>query len=388
MSKQLDEQNLKTSLKNSSDKQQLTIEQENDKIPHVLQKNIIQIDLLNHPKVLQEPVHVQEIIQIAEKTETKPGSDFKSTKNETNNIQQITSLTTTEVEPVKTGIPEANLNNMLKNCEAMSESVQTHPKEDSQSKTSAQNETAESALAVIPEENPNILKNSEAINEIMLTSIVLDSESQNPTIVENELDEYVASRRDSPERSESGIKEIPMSGDRNRFSRSKSPKPRWQCDSETTQSKTEVNREGDPIELNDEHSSDSEKKSNEFSEVLLSHETNTKEGLINRNNEIPKIHRKRKWLTDDAANILTHKKQLTISSETLKSYIPTISLKDDNSEPLVIFPNTEGLNSAVKESNHNPVDVQVNDTQENSYEKRISNRHLTRTVILEVNIYC
>lgn len=47
---------------------------------------------------------------------------------------------------------------------------------------------------------------------------------------EEKVDDVNSSRGASTERSESAIKEIPMSGDRNRFSRSKSPKARWHND--------------------------------------------------------------------------------------------------------------------------------------------------------------
>ena len=63
--------------------------------------------------------------------------------------------------------------------------------------------------------------------------LVEDAVSINVSVCEN-LNEPVQapveqdeSRGNSTERSESCIKEVPMSGDRNRFSRSKSPKPRW-----------------------------------------------------------------------------------------------------------------------------------------------------------------
>lgn len=42
------------------------------------------------------------------------------------------------------------------------------------------------------------------------------------------------------ERSESAVKEVPMSGDRNRFSRSKSPKPRWQGENGATDSQSSI----------------------------------------------------------------------------------------------------------------------------------------------------
>lgn len=42
------------------------------------------------------------------------------------------------------------------------------------------------------------------------------------------------------ERSESAVKEVPMSGDRNRFSRSKSPKARWQGENGATDSQSSI----------------------------------------------------------------------------------------------------------------------------------------------------
>jgi len=48
-----------------------------------------------------------------------------------------------------------------------------------------------------------------------------------------------------------------------------------------------------------------------------------------QNGDLPKLQRKRKWLNNEAANILTNKKSLTISSDTLKTYLPTPPANQD-----------------------------------------------------------
>ena len=111
-------------------------------------------------------------------------------------------------------------------------------------------------------------------------------------------------------KSESVIKEVPMSGDRNRFSRSRSPKSRWHAsptpDPETNNEKLEEIPEASVLnEKNDE-----QKVEVEANKVPAAVEET----------DIPKVQRKRRWFTsanDPLKNISTNN-SVPISSESLK----------------------------------------------------------------------
>jgi len=140
--------------------------------------------------------------------------------------------------------------------------------------------------------------------------------------------ELVDENSNGAERSESAIKEVPMSGDRHRFSRSKSPKARWH------------NENGDLAEADEEQPKQEDvPKASELNVADKDDKLKQEESSANESttasaatDDLPKVQRKRKWLTNDqaAASILSHKKQLTISSDTLKSYLPAIKDTDDN----------------------------------------------------------
>ncbi len=163
----------------------------------------------------------------------------------------------------------------------------------------------------------------------------------------------------STERSESAVKEVPMSGDRHRFSRSKSPKARWQGEFGDSTETGEAAKEAD-LSLAE---SDDRQKTEESSKDSATESTNV------TTDELPKVQRKRKWLTNDqtAANILSHKKQLTISSDTLKSYLPTTPTfkdKEDNMGVITENNNEESTDRRVIETDMPGYNNEHGDKQE------------------------
>lgn len=147
------------------------------------------------------------------------------------------------------------------------------------------------------------------------------------------------SRGNSTERSESCIKEVPMSGDRNRFSRSRSPKPRWQGSDQVLAAENgEAKEIIESVEI-------TTTKVAPVEEVLL--ETATTPA-------VPKA-RKRKWLSTEASS--TKKASLTISTDTLKNYLPNVPAPSPNKE-------TSHQDGLVKENeNDNKIE---NDSEETS----------------------
>lgn len=145
------------------------------------------------------------------------------------------------------------------------------------------------SFANSPKENETGLNEPSSINDQKIMETPKELAENNNQIMADEAgdqdlknDDNKENAKDietSSERSESLIKEIPLSGERNRFSRSKSPKPRWHTNA---------------VE-NKEHSE-------------ISDEINVKS------------MKKRKWLGEDL--LVNKKSTLTISSETLKSYLP------------------------------------------------------------------
>ena len=231
------------------------------------------------------------------------------------------------------------------------------------------------------------------------TTLMVPTES---TEEETPAEDAASSRGGSTERSESCIKEVPMSGDRNRFSRSKSPKARWHnedaAEAEPMESAPVENNmivDGEPAEAvaavlptpdstpgDDEPAVASPVKEEAPEETNKSILNNTTESELTKTpDEQPhKVQRKRKWLSNDqaAANLLSSKKQLTISSDTLKSYLPTTpTIKDDEAvsaaeEPAEAAPN----NRRVIDSNMETANAVEEEPKQS-----------TRTVILEVNSF-
>lgn len=181
--------------------------------------------------------------------------------------------------------------------------------------------------------------------------------------------ETVAKREPSRERSESCVNEVPMSGDRNRFSRSRSPKARWHQD-------------------NDEVVKQEEVEEGEAAKPLEAIETKVEEKEtkpIEEPDDLPpsKTQRKRKWLSNDsqaASPLICAKKSLTISSDTLKSYLPTNPLIDLNKQTQEA-PITTTVKIDVGDEKENILEPQ-NETfnQPEPFLKQQS----SRTVILEV----
>lgn len=128
-------------------------------------------------------------------------------------------------------------------------------------------------------EAPKELEEAKDVNKVELNECI-NQDFKNDEDKENTKDAETNS-----ERSESLIKEIPLSGERNRFSRSKSPKPRWHINS------LEVKKLEDKEYSKSNEESDSKKSPN-----------------------------KRKWLGLDF--LVNKKSPLTKSSETLMSFLP------------------------------------------------------------------
>lgn len=201
------------------------------------------------------------------------------------------------------------------------------------------------------------------------------------------------SRDTSTERSESCIKEVPLSGDRNRFSRSKSPKARWHSD--TAESSSETNQtENDQEHTKDESvkqasstsdetdvvvsdSSRLEQQTEQTSETKATNETTTSlEGA-----DAPKTQlRKRKWLTNDAVNVLSSKKPLTISSDTLKSYLPPSNSNTSNGDAI----KKEEETSQVNGRKETELTLKPEETTSSTDSKQVT-KQVSRTVIVEEN---
>jgi hypothetical protein len=224
-----------------------------------------------------------------------------------------------------------------------------------------------------------------------------------------------SSRESSRERSESAIKEVPMSGDRNRFSRSRSPKARWhEVDEKRNDSAIENNPAQSYEILNASVQNPEEIEKTSTATVLEAQATNSSNVILNES-DIPRVQRKRKWLSNEstAANLLSSKKSLTISSDTLKSYLPTSTSTPSGIQSAVIEDKSEDSNeeksnssagsaSGVICNNTNqrkviepdnglsdiPTPVPLaNITSSESQNQRQVVRSSSRTVILEVENY-
>lgn len=196
-----------------------------------------------------------------------------------------------------------------------------------------------------------------------------------------------------------------MSGDRNRFSRSRSPKPRWH--EESSSSALEAPTATNQIDSNAGSSTE---------EVSANADANIKENTLasaettpaaaTGDDTQPKIQRKRKWLSSEttAANLLSSKKVLTISTDTLKNYLPNVPapsptketsnedgdvvevkvIKKGDDEDSQSNPSTISDSTMSGESNINKrkvIENTSNDTEQTNNELK---QQTSRTVILEV----
>ena len=232
--------------------------------------------------------------------------------------------------------------------------------------TSETNDYTNSIMTPTLSETDNSIKNGE-----------VTTETNNKTNEQESAD----SRETSTERSESCIKEVPMSGDRNRFSRSKSPKPRWQADAQPQIQSTDTTDQ----EKKEEVVAAAAVVTKITEEIKQQTETVLEDSLSSKpyeatttattENDMPKVQRKRKWLSNDSANILTSKKQLTISSDTLKSYLPTNTNENKSEEDQIELTNESSKKVSEEQKS--------NDSETTTITKAII-RQTTRTVILEV----
>lgn len=234
--------------------------------------------------------------------------------------------------------------------------------------------------------------------------------------------ETASSRGNSTERSESCIKEIPMSGDRNRFSRSKSPKARWH-EHEQSQLSEEMGKVATAISVsdtniksiessnsgssgpNEDEKSPSEEKTKDLIEVTTSTSlTNVSATTTTATTTTPsaKVQKKRKWLGNDAtaASLLSTKKSMAISSDTLKSYLPTnpnenlskmMSREDSESaDEQMVGSDGVVVQQASKRKVIEPGELvsMVPDSSTSSANSQQIQKQSSRTVILEVGFFC
>jgi hypothetical protein len=236
--------------------------------------------------------------------------------------------------------------------------------------------------------------------------------------------ETASSRGNSTERSESCIKEIPMSGDRNRFSRSKSPKARWH-EHEQSQLSEEMGKVAAAISVsdtniksiessnsgssgpNEDEKSPSEEKTKDLIEVTTSTSlTNVSTTITTTTTTTTpssaKVQKKRKWLGNDAtaASLLSTKKSMAISSDTLKSYLPTnpnenlskmMSREDSESaDEQMVGSDGVVVQQASKRKVIEPGELvsMVPDSSTSSASSQQIQKQSSRTVILEVGLFC
>jgi hypothetical protein len=177
------------------------------------------------------------------------------------------------------------------------------------------------------------------------------------------------SRGNSTERSESCIKEVPMSGDRNRFSRSRSPKPRWQMADDDWSSKVEVSVSAEngqePVkEIAAKETIESDMGENVVVSAAAAAVTASLEETAAPNelaNAAPKA-RKRKWLSTEASS--TKKASMTISTDTLKNYLPNVPAPSPTKE------STEGEAVGLKDSEDSKVENENDSEASNDEPKR------------------
>ena len=179
-----------------------------------------------------------------------------------------------------------------------------------------------------------------------------------------------------------------MSGDRNRFSRSRSPKPRWH---EESSSASSVVAQSSAENVTAETATAS---SSIATEVAVTEEP-AKEDVLNKSldtsiaenvttaaaaavaqsghtaptsdADTPKVQqRKRKWLSNDAtaANLLSSKKVLTISTDTLKNYLPNVPAPSPTKETAAdTNENVVSKHTDVEDSSSNPSMAEDNNSQ-------------------------
>lgn len=195
------------------------------------------------------------------------------------------------------------------------------------------------------------------------------------------------------ERSESCIKEVPMSGERNRFSRSKSPKARWHQDGveepETTTAAAATNDVASSASStstadNTPPEATASKNEEEKSQTEANSTTTTTATATTS-------QRKRKWLTNDASKKTSTSVMVTISSDALKSYLPTSA--SEIAPPVVPSSDHSAANGSgevepgLPATKRKVVDATTADASSDSVQ---FNKQTSRTVIIEVfdDFYC
>ncbi len=302
--------------------------------------------------------------------------------NETVNNQSEFSINTSRVEEEKHFPADSNNKSSLSN----QEEIKNDSVSDEKSKTEEPNIVAQESVLV--EKAPEFVTIS--ASEVVPQKEQV-AEAQNVFEVNNR------SRSASRERSESAVKELPLSGDRHRLSRSKSPKSRWHktnkdsvtsasssCTNIIDDSESKTSLSSSAVNLvsnNQEEAKSDEKPQQENVAATASSDLNTSLNTSQTaENDVPKVQRKRKWLSNDAAaaNLLASKKSLTISTDTLKSYLPTNPLenssqKDDTENA---DNETNNLNNFTNETNQDKPQSNENESNDQESIKNVVNKSL------------
>ena len=185
-------------------------------------------------------------------------------------------------------------------------------------------------------------------------------------------------------KSESVIKEVPMSGDRNRFSRSRSPKSRWHHASPTPDPELQVKvitEESTTTTTTQTVVKDDDADEEEVKTELKPVESTTTkvEDSTTIADDMPKVQRKRRWFTPstDPLKTISSNNSVAISSDSLKTYLPEAKIPKTIDNDVLSTPNT-----VISDENQNIRKVIKADQNDEKYVQR----QPSRTVIIEVII--
>ena len=187
------------------------------------------------------------------------------------------------------------------------------------------------------------------------------------------------------ERSESCIKEVPMSGERNRFSRSKSPKARWHQDGVEEPETTTTASATNDVASSASSTSTADNTPPEATASKNEEKSQTEANSTTATATTTTSQRKRKWLTNDASKKTSTSVMVTISSDALKSYLPTSA--SEIAPPVVPSSDHSAANGSgevepgLPATKRKVVDANTADASSDSVQ---FNKQTSRTVIIEV----
>ncbi len=141
--------------------------------------------------------------------------------------------------------------------------------------------------------------------------------------------------------------------------------PTKTVEQEETHQQLEDNKENKKQEEEETHGS-TEDKVMDVSTNELNDSSKLNESVdAAQNGDLPKLQRKRKWLNNEAANILTNKKSLTISSDTLKTYLHTPPANQDEEHKLTASSTTSTEPEVKQPQTHTSAnrDIQLEDNE-------------------------